>query len=216
MIRKTVRRFPRDAAAPSQGATRADSELYHGATLENYLGLDKKKALRDATASVNAIQAPAKRELSFLKTQIEVDFPDTKDQILKDLGFSSSFRKIQNNDQEALIELLYAFKKGMTEELKTQIVAKGTNPALIEKIIAYADQLKEADATQESLKESTKVVSAEAQNTFNEIYDEIIGICKIASNYYQYDEIKKAQFTYSKITSSMNAGAKTKAEELQE
>ena len=43
---------------------------------------------------------------------------------------------------------------------------------------------------------------------FNEIYNEIIGICKIASNFYQYDELKKDQFTFSKVVANMNATRK--------
>jgi hypothetical protein len=180
--------------------------------IENYLGLDKKKDLRDATALVTSIQSTAKRELSFLKTQIEVDFPGTKDEILKNLGYSANFRKVQNNNQEALIELLYAFKKGMTDELKAQIVEKGTNAALIEKIISYADQLKEADSTQEALKKSASVVSEEAITVFNEIYNEIIGICKIASNFYQDDPVKKAMFTFTQIVAAMSASGKSTKE----
>ena len=181
--------------------------------IENFLGLDKKKDLRDATTLVLSIQATAKREVSFLKTQIEVDFPDTKDEVLKNLGFSANFRKVQSNNQEALIELLYAIKKGMTDVLKASIVEKGTNAALIDKIISYADQLKEADSTQEALKKSTIVTSEEAITVFNEIYNEIIGICKIASNFYQDDPVKKAMFTFTQIIAAMSASKKTGKEE---
>lgn len=75
-------------------------------------------------------------------------------------------------------------------------------------LFGYADQLKEANVTQESLKETTKEVSDEAVTIFNEIYDEIIGICKIASNYYQYDTLKKEQFTFSKVVANINATRK--------
>ena len=100
-------------------------------TIETYLGLDTKKELRNASANLSAIQTPAIRDLSFLKKQLEVDFAAEKPKLkemIKNLGFEKNFRKVQNSDQEGLIELLYAFKKGMTEELKTEIVAKGTNP----------------------------------------------------------------------------------------
>ncbi len=180
--------------------------------IESYLGLDKKKALRNATALVVSIQSTAKREVSFLKTQIEVDFSDTKTEMLKLLGYTDYYKQVQNNDQEALIQLLYAFKKGMTDELKAEIVAKGTNPALIEKIVAYAHQLKEADTTQENLKKSTIAISDEAITAFNQIYNEIIGICKIASNYYLNDPLKKSMFTFSNVVATMNAASKTTAE----
>lgn len=176
--------------------------------IDNYLGLDKKKELRDATSKLSALQAPALRDLSFLKTQIEVDFPKEAKEIEKKLGYNKNLRDVQKGDQEALIQLLYTFKKGMNDNLKNQIVEKGTNVALIDRIIGYADQLKEANVTQESLKETTKEVSDEAVTVFNEIYNEIIGICKIASNFYQYDTLKKEQFTFSKVVANMNATRK--------
>jgi hypothetical protein len=74
---------------------------------------------------------------------------------------------------------------------KETLLEKGTNPVLIDRIIDNADQLKDANVTQETLKETTKEVSDEAVGIFNEIYDEIIGICKIAASFYQYDTLKK-------------------------
>ena len=176
--------------------------------IENFLGLDKKKALREATSKLASLQSPAMRDLSFIKTQIDVDFGTEAKEILKNLGFDKHLRDVQKGDQEALIQLLYAFKKGLSDELKTQITEKGTNPALMDRIVAYADQLKEANVSQESLKETTKVISEEAVQVFNNIYEEIVGICKIASSFYQYEPLKKEQFTFSKVIANMNTAKK--------
>ncbi|MFV0591954.1 MAG: hypothetical protein ACK5M7_11265 [Draconibacterium sp.] len=182
--------------------------------MEDYLGLDKKKALRDATAALAEIQAPALRNLQFLKTQIEVDFIDSSEEIIKTLGYNSYLKAARSGDQEALVQLLFAFKKGMTNQLKNKIVEKGTNPALIDNIIGYATQLSEANTEQETQKASTKSVSEAAVVAFNEIYTEVIGICKIASAYYQHDEILKAQFTFSRVVANLSAtGKKTQEPE---
>jgi len=180
--------------------------------IEKYLGLDKKKTLRDASSRLSSIQNPAMRDLSFLKTQIEVDFDEEAKEILKNLGFEKHLRTVQKGNQEALIQMLYAFRKGMSDNLKKQIVAKGTNPALIERIISYADQLKEANVSQESLKESTKILSEEAVLVFNSIYEEIVGICKIASSFYLYEPLKKEQFVFSKAIANMGAAHKVSVE----
>ena len=174
--------------------------------IENYLGIDKKKELRNATALIHSIQLPAIRNLQFLKAQIEVDFDDEADEILNSLGFNHSYKKVQKKNQEALIQLLYAFKNAMTDELKTRITEKGLNPLLIESIIGYADQMKDANVNQESLKQTTKEITEEAVEEFNAIYDIIIGICKIASVFYHDDPIKKEQFTFSNIVSNMSSG----------
>jgi hypothetical protein len=79
----------------------------------------------------------------------------------------------------------------MSESLRTQITAKGLSDTLISNIIGYARDFNEANTSQEGLKQSTKEISKEAADAFNSIYDEIIGLCKKASLYYQYDAVKK-------------------------
>jgi hypothetical protein len=178
--------------------------------IDKYLGLDKKRELREATMYISCVQTPARQNLSFFKAQIEVDYRDDRvklKKILKGLGFLNNYRAVQKGRQEATIQMLYAFKKGMTEKLKSEILAKGVNIALIDRIIEYANRLLEAEISQETLKETTKIISAETIQVFNKLYDEVTGICKIASHFYQHDPLKKRLFTFSKLVSNMN-GAK--------
>jgi len=183
--------------------TGLDTKIDTAAT--NFLGLDKQKKLRIATDQVEEILKPAIKNLSFLKTQIEVDMGKDAEEILKGLGYT---KPLYSLDQEGLITLLFGVNKGMTEDLKTQLVAKGTNAALIDSIIAYAETLQQANLTQEVLKGTTLELSEEAVSVFNDIYTEVIGICKIASKIYHDDPVKKSQFTFSKVVSRMGANNK--------
>lgn len=181
-------------------------------TVETHLGIDAKKDLRDATSGLSSIQVAAKRDLSFFITQIDDDFkaePATRDEILNTLGFSKHLRNVQTGNQEALVQLLYAFKKNMTDTLRTQVTGKGLSASLIDKITGYAAAFNEANASQESLKQSTKEISNEVVDVFNSIYDEVIGICKKASAYYQYDAVKKEQFTFRKVIANLGSARKT-------
>lgn len=168
--------------------------------IENYLGLNKTQGLTSTTAALTQIVTPALRNLALLKTQIQVDFGANAETILKELGLNKDIHKLS---QEQLIELLYAFKKGMTDQLKADIIAKGTNPVLIDSIIGYSGELPEANLSQEVMKSSTKEISQEAVETFNSIYDEVMGICKIASKIYKDEPLKKEQFTFSKVVKKM-------------
>jgi hypothetical protein len=184
-------------------------------TIETHLGVDAKKDLREATSGVSSIQASARRDLSFFKTQIDDDFkstPATRDEILNTLGFSKYLRAVQKGNQESLIQLLYSFKNNMSEKLRTQITEKGLSAKLIDNIIGYARDFNEANTSQESLKLSTKEISNEVVDLFNALYDEVIGICKKASLYYQYDAVKKEQFTFSKIISNLGSVRKSTEE----
>lgn len=177
-------------------------------TIETHLGIDAKKGLRDATSGLSSIQVSAKRDLSFFKTQIDEDFkaePATRDEILNTLGFSKHLRGVQKGNQESLVQLLYTFKNNMENSLRNQITAKGLSGTLIGNITGYANAFMGANISQESLKLSTKEITKEVVEVFNAIYDEIIGICKKVSNYYQYDAVKKEQFTFSKVISNLGS-----------
>ncbi len=172
------------------------------AAVKDYLGLDPKKVLRDATAQVNAIQEPAMRDIAFLKSQLVVDFSKEKPfllEMLKTLGFTQYLTKIQDGNQEALIAFLQMFSKNMTPQIHTAIVDKGTDPKLIDRIAGYATPFTEAGMKQESLKNSTKEIPAHVIDQLNDIYEKGIGICKIAAKYYHGNKVKKQQFTFDSV-----------------
>ena len=100
----------------------------------------------------------------------------------------------------------------MTDSLRNQITDKGLSGILIDKIIGYAETFKEANVNQEGLKQTTKEVSKEVIDVFNGIYDEIIGICKKVSNYYQFDAVKQEQFTFSKVVGNLGSARKAPVE----
>lgn len=179
--------------------------------IDSHLGVDAKKDLRHATSTLTAIQAPAKRDASFLKTQIDADFQNNtprRDEILRTLGFTSQLREVQKGSQEALVQLLYQFKSNLTDPLRQEITAKGISPILIDKILGYADTFAQANVTQETLKGHTKEITKEVIDVFNTIYAEIVSICKIASHYFQYETLKKEQFTFSKVLANLGASSR--------
>ncbi|MGD9992319.1 MAG: hypothetical protein AB7S69_03375 [Salinivirgaceae bacterium] len=184
--------------------------------IESHLGIDAFKDLRSATTNLKAVQISAQNDLSYFKTQIDDDFkkdPAKRDEILNTLGLTKHLKAVQKDNQESLIQLLYQFKANMTEDLRLQITEKGMNQALIDRIIGYTNTFIQANVTQEALKGSTREISKEVADLFSSIYDEMIGICKKASNYYKHDPVKKAQFTFSKVLANMGLSSKTKETE---
>lgn len=183
------------------------------AAISGSLGIDPKKQLREATASVVNILAPARRDVSFFKTQIDQDFkkePAKRNEILNSLGFAI-LPSVQKGNQEALLQLLSAYKTNMTAVVKQEIVAKGMNASLIDTITGYAEVLIQANTSQENLKGSTKNITSGVVDTFNLIYDEIMAICRIAANYYRFEPLKKEQFTFAKVISNLGGSRKTTA-----
>ena len=186
------------------------------AVISGSLGIDAKKDLRNATATLASIEIPAKRDVAYFKLQVAEDFkkdPARRDEILNTLGFASYFRKGIIPNQSALTQLLYDFKTNMTDTLRTEITGKGMNPILINNILGYTDNYIQVNTLQENLKGSTKNITNEVIDTFNEIYNEIIAICKIASAYYRYETVKKEQFSFTKTLANMGEGRKSTAKE---
>lgn len=179
--------------------------------MEKFLGIDSKKNLRDSSRALSEIQMPARRDVAFFKTQIDADFrdkPQTRDEFLKNLGFAKYLKDVQTGSQEALIQLLNAFRINMNDSIRKQITEKGLNNALIDNIIGYTSSFENANVIQESFKSSSKEVTQEVRNSFNSIYDEIISICKIATAYYRYEPLKAEQFTFQKVLKNLGTSKK--------
>ena len=178
----------------------------------NFLGIDSASQQRKATQTVTEIQTIALNDLAELKIQIEEDFKSDKirrDEILKTLGYTDFHKQAQAKDQEALIQLLYRFRSNLTNELRNEITEKGTDNEILDHISSYADQLSQANITQETLKGSSKTITEEAVVEFNAIYSEVISIAKIAHNFYKGNPITQDEFSYSKIRKKLNAPART-------
>ena len=175
--------------------------------IQDHLGVDGAKQLRAASQIVYTILANAIIELAEIKVQIEEDFKDTptqKVEILNTLGFTPYYFNARKGDQEALINLLFQFKTNLTQELNDQIIAKGTAQATLDAVITRADALKDADVIQEGKKGTKKEITAEAINEFNNIYDKIISITRIATKFFKNDKAKSDQFSFAKVSKNIN------------
>ena len=176
-------------------------------TIEDYLGLDSAKQLRDSTKIVLEIQANAMKDLAELKTQIDADFksnPAQRTEILTTLGFNTYYTAVKNKDQEALVNLLFQFKTNLTPEVRTKIIDQGTAPATLDTIILYAEELKNANITQEGNKGARKEITAEAVTAFNAIYDKVINIAVISAKFYKDKPELKDQFSFTKVKNKLN------------
>lgn len=176
-------------------------------TVQNFLGIDSAKNLRQATQVVIGLQKNAINDLAEFKIQVVEDFKSDKprrDEILNQLGFTSYHKQAQKGDQEALINLLFQYKTNMVATLKTEITTKGTAATLIDRIITYANTLKNADVTQETFKGTRKELTEASLKEFNEIYDAVISICKISTKFFKDKPALKDQFSFNKVAKVLN------------
>jgi len=182
--------------------------------IDNYLQFDYRRGLREATAYLNSIQLPALRALSSFRMQVKMDFPGEKDEILKQLGFPRSFNDAKRTrSQEKLVEMLSLFNQGMNDKLKDKLTRKGLKRELIEQIMEYSEKYKVANATQENMKQSSLLLSRNVRNEFNQLYQEVIGICRIAYATFSSDPILRDHFSFIHVVRNLNAASRTPIED---
>ena len=176
--------------------------------INDFLGADNAKELRNATQVVLTIQKSAMSDLAELKVQIDQDFksnPAQRTEILNNLGFTAFYSEVKNKDQEALIDLLYQYKTNLTAAtLRATIEDKGTAPALLDSIIAHAETLKNANIFQEGKKGTRKELTNEAITVFNAIYNKLMTIAVISAKFFKDQPALKEQFSFNKVKNNLN------------
>lgn len=176
-------------------------------TINDHLGQDNAKQLRNATQIVINIQNTALYDLAEFKVQIEEDFkkdPIQKNEILNTLGFTAFHSKTKNKDQEALISLLYQFKTNLTPQLQDTITAKGTAQDLLDKIISHADTLKDTNIIQEGKKGTRKELTDDGILALNNIYEKVMTIAKISAKFFKEQPAVQEQFSFSRVKNNLN------------
>lgn len=168
------------------------------------LGSDKKLMLRETTIELYAVQNKALKDLSIFKAQAILYMKSQSSSILNSTGYKKNYTSARRKDQESLLQMLISFKKAMQTNLKEEVLKNGFHPDLVERIINYTDRFKELCTQQEILKLQAPLTTQKHIQILNNIYQEIIGICRLASIYYD-NPINKSQFNFSKIIRKMDS-----------
>jgi hypothetical protein len=171
------------------------------------LGINTKTEQTATTRQLVTRQTQALDHLTTFKIQAEVDFeddPDTMTLIEDGLGFSKQYSSAKSGSQEALIELLTNFKTNMTPELRKKIEAAGTDGAIIDELIGMRDEINDMNIKQETLKGSTPKKTALNIEEMNEIYKQVIGICKIAPRLLPDVPTAAEDFSFSRILNRLS------------
>lgn len=186
------------------------------AAFKDVLGIDAKGGQGKASKALyDAMKAVIPKLRSF-KTQVEVDFDDDnrESEILSSLGFDL-WKKVINDNQQALTELLAQFTKNMTATLQAEIVAAGTDVGYITDIIGYADIIKNKNVAQEISKKDKKTVNDAGVLQLNKVYGDVMKVVKIASGLYEeiQDKATVEKLSYTKTLATLTSSAgKTKKE----
>jgi len=176
----------------------------------SHFGKDAGVDLRKATALLSGMQKEVLNDLGILKTIIESQFrtePAFLAEVLKNLGFDSHYRAARTLSQEGMVMLLAKFRQHMTADMKSKIIAKGAQPALIERLLAKGNELHDANVNQEVFKDSKRNDIHEYVSQFNELYKEVMDIAKIAAKVFKDKPTLKDKFNYTKHLKALTGAA---------
>lgn len=172
--------------------------------LEDNFGIKGTTSLKEVTATLTTKEIAAKAMLQQAKTQIEVDFGQDKTKcshILVTLGLNK-VKIIKNASQDTTIDILTTFRNNLTPELETDLTTAGMSPTTLTSIKALAAELFQANSLQEQKKIGSKETTATLNAQLNDIYDEVIGIAKIASTLLT-NKADIDKFSYSRALKQM-------------
>lgn len=173
--------------------------------IKKYLGVNGSKALRKSTSLVMNNMRRANILLAEAKFQIEEAFeaePDKKEEILQELGFTDHFKQAKNGNQDAMLEMLSTFAENIYGEIEQSVIEKDISSDYINEIKTLAEKLQATE--QEDTKAGRLPVTQEGISAFNDIYDSVTGICKIAVKCFKDKPSLKHQFTFNKVIGSQS------------
>ncbi len=170
--------------------------------MANLLAIDKKGELKKATKNVEALTLMTFNKARLLKTLVETNFKDEKDELLDHMAYNRFYRETSKLKQEAAISLLSAIARGQAV-LKEKFESNGLPVNIIDELVQLSTELIEAETSQEQLKGGSVPVTAEQYKTLNGIYVRIMDICKLGQVLFVKDAIKKNKFVFKKLAGSM-------------
>jgi hypothetical protein len=179
----------------------------HNAFTAN-VGIDKSKAVRQATIDSNKYCNNTYQYLTDIKVQLTEDYKTDKVRlktILSELGYVSYHKHGRRPTKEDMIKWAYQFKTNMTTVMANELVAKGIIQASITYIADAADKIQLTYQTLNNLKINKPGLTQQNQAALNEIYKEVIGISKIARRIFSADKTLQALFSYNYTLKQMGA-----------
>jgi hypothetical protein len=187
-----------------------DIQVNINEAFKKFIGFDTSKELRDATAILVSIQTQALADLTTLKKQIEILVKDnaTKIEYLKNLGFDEFYKAAKSKkSQPDSIKQLFRINKSITIALKKELVAQKITPALLDRLIAYADTLNNSNITQETFKYLSPEQTNATNIALNTLYTNALDVVKLSADFFlKKDKNLSKQLSYSAALKSVKSG----------
>lgn len=175
------------------------------------LGINAHAELNAATRRLNRLRAEILNNIAELKVQVKVDYTRGEaEALLNKLGIGRNNPGYRKRN-EALLKAVQTLKTNLTPGLKGELEAKGIAPALTNSLIEQSDAFLQTEIQQETLKGGGRSITEAGITELNAVYTEVIGIAKIARNFFKGQPVEQAKFSFEKLIRTQSAGNKSAA-----
>jgi len=176
---------------------------------------DKLINQKNATLLVGSIVEDARKRAKTLYTDLCTVYAKDKVRlnfILQTLGFTQWYARASKGNQGALEGLLFAFSQNI-EPLRAELIGKDINAATLDDLCNDAAQFNDANTKQEGEKSLISDLNETQQTELNDIYTEVMAICKLGKDIFSDDPGKQKMFIFSDIAKGFQGRGGNKPDE---
>ena len=151
----------------------------------------------------------ALKDVSVFRAELKVDFSHDKkflNETFETLGYVDFFSDAKNGDHFSLYKMMATFKRNMTPELQQIILARGIDKNLLNRLMAYKENLVELKNCFD-ISHGNDQLGTDLKREINAIYSEVKDICRIANVYYEFDPMQRDKFTFYKVMINLKKSA---------
>jgi len=165
------------------------------------IGLNTQNTQKESTQSLIQLGDQGVDLLNNMRVLIEVAYkktPDRRDLIISNLGLTKLKNQTNKYSKHLLSSVFNTFIHTIPD-YKTEIIAQGVNENKINALTTLADQYIQAATTQVINKGQSVKLTTEQQLELNDLYAEIMAICKLGQNIFKDEPEKQALFNFTAI-----------------
>lgn len=155
------------------------------------------------------LMVAALKDITVFRAELKVDYSHDKEylkELFNKLGYADYYSDAKNGDHFSLYKMMATFHRNMTPELQKQLIDGGINKSVMDRLLAYKENLVELKNCFDILHGNDQL-DTEMKRELNAIYAEVKDICRIASAYYEFDPIQRDKFNFYKVMINLKKSA---------
>jgi len=179
------------------------------------IGINTQNTQKESTQTLVQLGDQGLDLLTNMIVLIEVAYaknPERGNLIISNLGLSKLKNQTSKYSKQLLTDVFNTFIHSIAD-YKTEIIAQGVNENKINALATLANQYIQAATVQVINKGQSVKLTLEQQQELNDLYAEIMAICKLGKNIFKGEPQKRALFNFTAIARRYKGTRQKKTEQ---